>query len=256
MYLKSSLMRCAALAALLTVAAIPVAAQEPTPAPAPVQVEEDTNDPIEGINRGIFWYNNQVDRFFLKPVAKVYRTVVPEFGRNRVRNFLDNLDSPVIFANDLLQGEFDRGGQTMARFMINTTVGVGGLFDVAEDLGVPQHSEDFGQTLAVWGVGEGPYLMLPFLGPSNPRDLTGRIVDLAFDPLTYVDWEEEDLEWVPYARFGLDAVDSRARAIETLDNLEQTSVDFYAAVRSAYRQRRNDEIANGKTQIEDLPDIQ
>ncbi|MBI1238443.1 MAG: VacJ family lipoprotein [Alphaproteobacteria bacterium] len=214
------------------------------------------NDPIEGVNRVIFEVNDVLDRFILRPIAIVYRNVVPDFAQDRIRNTLNNLDSPVIFANDLMQGEFDRAGATMSRFMINSTVGVAGLFDVADELGVPRHTEDFGQTLAVWGLGEGPYLYLPLLGPSNPRDLVGRIVDMGLDPLSYVDWEDEDLEWVPYTRYGLDVVDLRARNIEVLDNLRKTSVDYYAAIRSSYRQLRNDAIRNGEVDIEDLPAIE
>jgi phospholipid-binding lipoprotein MlaA len=217
---------------------------------------ETVHDPIEGVNRVIFDVNTFVDRYTLRPAAVVYRAVVPEPARDGIRNALDNLDSPVVFANDLLQGDFDRAGATMARFMINTTVGFGGIFDVASEVGVPDHDEDFGQTLGVWGLGEGPYLVLPLLGPSNLRDLTGRVVDTGLDPLTYVDWEDANLEAFPYLRTGLGVLDGRSRNIETLDNLEQTSVDYYAAIRSAYTQRRRDEIANGQPRLDDLPDIE
>lgn len=242
-------------AGLLAMAAV---AQDGAPV-EPRQLQTQTgaiNDPLEDVNRLTFDVNNFFDRNLLRPVAIAYRDVVPEFARNGVRNFLDNLESPVIFANDLLQGELDRGGATMARFVINTTVGIGGLIDVAEEIGIPQHSEDFGQTLGVWGAGSGPYLMLPFLGPSNLRDLGGRVVDTGLDPLTYVDWSDANLEAFPIARRALDVIDGRSRSIETLDNLEQSSVDYYAAVRSAYSQRREDEIRNGRPQIEDLPEIE
>jgi phospholipid-binding lipoprotein MlaA len=170
-----------------------------------------------------------------------------------VRNFLNNLKSPVIFANDILQGEADRAGVTFVRAIVNTGIGLGGLFEVAEEWGYEGHSEDFGQTLAVWGVGEGPYLMIPLLGPSNPRDLVGRGIDSIFDPLSYVQWGDES--YVPYVRAGVDIIDLRSRNIETLDDVERTSADFYGAARSLYRQSRENEINNGMAEIEELPDF-
>jgi phospholipid-binding lipoprotein MlaA len=136
-------------------------------------VGEDDNDPLEGLNRGIFEFNRVVDGVLIKPAAQIYRGVLPQQAQDSVRSFLRNLRSPVILANDVLQGDMDRAGSTIGRFLVNTTLGIGGLFDVASELGMPFHDEDFGQTLAVWGVGEGPYLVLPLLGPSNPRDAVG-----------------------------------------------------------------------------------
>jgi phospholipid-binding lipoprotein MlaA len=211
------------------------------------------NDPLEPTNRALFEATLRVDRTITLPVATAYRNVVPEGGRDMIRNFLNNLGSPSIFANDVLQGETERAGITLARVIVNTGVGVGGLFDVATEWGMPRHSEDFGQTLAVWGVGEGPYLVIPILGPSNPRDLVGRGVDFFFDPLSYVEWG--DHWYVPYTRFAADQIDLRARNIETIENLEATSADFYAAARSLYRQNRQSEINNGVTTIEELPDF-
>jgi phospholipid-binding lipoprotein MlaA len=179
--------------------------------------------------------------------------VVPDPGRQGIRNFLDNLGSFVVFANDGLQGEWDRAGTTATRFGINTTVGVLGLFDPATGWGYPQHREDFGQTLATWDVPEGPYLFLPVLGPSPPRDLTGFAVDSFFDPLTYIYWKGPYT--VPVTRFVINGIDIRSRNLGTLDQIERTSVDYYATVRSLYRQSRANAIANGKTNNEDLPDI-
>ena len=159
----------------------------------------------------------------------------------------------VILANDVLQGNMDRAGVTFLRAGVNSTLGIGGLIDVAAKWGYQRHSEDFGQTLAVYGVGEGAYLFIPLIGPSNPRDLVGWGVDFLFDPLTYVQWGDQ---WVlPYARVGLDITDLRARNIETLDELESSSLDYYASVRSLYRQSRANEIRNGATAVEDLPDF-
>ena len=170
-----------------------------------------------------------------------------------MRNFLNNLDSPIIFTNDLLQGELARAKITLVRTLVNTTVGVGGLFDVADRWGFPRHREDFGQTLATLGIGEGPYIFIPFFGPANVRDLLGYGTDMFFQPLTYVQWGDE--LYVPYVRYGVDLIDLRARNIETLDEIQQTSLDYYASVRSLYRQSRNNEINNGASAVEDLPDF-
>jgi phospholipid-binding lipoprotein MlaA len=211
------------------------------------------NDPFEGFNRVSFDTTLALDRAILRPTALAYRQVFPAFLRDSVRNFLNNLDSPIILANDVLQGEVNRAGDTLIRVGVNSTLGLGGLVDVAKRWGYMRHSEDFGQTLAVYGVGEGPYLFVPLLGPGNPRDVVGWGVDLAFDPLTYAQWREKTL-W-QFGRTGVDFVDLRARNIETLDEIEKTSLDFYASVRSLYRQSRNNEIRNGATEVQDLPDF-
>ncbi len=216
---------------------------------------DDANDPFEGTNRFFFDVNQVLDDILLRPVAVAYRWATPEFARDGVRNFMNNLNSPVIFANDLLQGEGDRAGDTILRFGINSTIGIGGLFDVAKELGHPYHDEDFGQTLAVWGVDEGPYFYFPLMGPSTARDFTGFVVDRGFDPLTYVNWGDDDLEYVPIARTVLNVIDLRARNIETLDDIERSSVDYYASIRSLYRQSRADAIRNGAPSP-DLPDFE
>ncbi len=216
--------------------------------------EDDTNDPFEGSNRFFFDVNQVLDDILLRPVAIAYRAVVPDFARDGVRNFMNNLNSPVIFANDLMQGEGDRAGTTLLRFGVNSTIGIGGLFDVAKEIGHPYHDEDFGQTLAVWGVGDGPYLYFPLMGPSSARDFTGFVVDRGLDPLTYVNWGDDDLEYVPIARTVLNVIDLRSRNIETLDDIERSSVDYYASIRSLYRQSRADSIRNGAPSQE-LPDF-
>jgi phospholipid-binding lipoprotein MlaA len=216
---------------------------------------DDTNDPFEGTNRFFFDVNQILDELLLRPVAVGYRAVVPDFARDGVRNFMNNLNSPVIFANDLFQGEGDRAGTTLLRFGINSTIGIGGLIDVAKELGHPYHDEDFGQTLAVWGVDEGPYFYFPLMGPSTARDFTGFVVDRGLDPLTYVNWGDDDLEYVPIARTVLNVIDLRSRNIETLDDIERSSVDYYASIRSLYRQSRADAIRNGAPSP-DLPDFE
>ncbi len=146
----------------------------------------ETNDPFEPANRALFEVHEVADRFVLQPVAEAYRDVIPQPLRAGIRNVLGNLRAPVILANDLMQGNISRARITLGRFMVNSTLGVGGILDVAREWGVPGHTEDFGQTLAVWGAGEGFYVFVPLLGPSSPRDLAGQAVDLAINPLTWL----------------------------------------------------------------------
>jgi phospholipid-binding lipoprotein MlaA len=214
---------------------------------------DDANDPLESMNRTFFRGSLVFDRILIRPAAEGYRHVVPPKIRNSLRNLLNNLNSPPIFVNELLQGEIHEAGTTVLRFAINSTIGVGGLFEVADGWGLPRHTEDFGQTLGAYGVGEGPYLFLPFVGPAPPRDLTGQVVDIIFDPLTYVHMGSQNY-W-RFVRVSIDAVDLRERNIETLDEIERTSVDYYASVRSLYRQTRNNEIRNNKTDIQNLPEF-
>lgn len=218
-------------------------------ASAPEDSEEraayaETNDPLEPMNRAIFEFNLVVDKAVLRPVAQAYE-VLPDFVRNGVRNFLRNLRSPVILANDLMQGEVERAGDTMGRFVFNTLVG-GGLFDPASEAGIVYHEEDFGQTLAVWGVESGPYLMLPFLGPSTVRDTGGLVADHYMSPVTY--WaDNSSRDWAEYSGLILataNAIDTRSRNYQQLEDLEATSLDFYATVRSLYRQQRKTLIEN------------
>jgi len=208
-------------------------------------------DPLERQNRFMFKINVELDNYIIKPVARGYRTI-PSPVRRSVRNFLDNLSSPVTLANDIMQLEGKRASNTALRLGINTTVGLFGLFDPAKHLGFEKHYEDFGQTMAVWGVAEGPYLFTPIYGPSSPREFSGWILDWAFDPMTFQDdWNLEKA----IGRYAVDGIDFRADALTTLDEIERSSVDFYATVRSLYRQNRASQIANGKTDIDDLPDI-
>mgnify|MGYP002525940833 FL=1 len=209
------------------------------------------NDPIEPANRTIFSFNLFLDRALFRPVTAIYRTIAPETVSEFIHNFLQNLRTPVILANDLLQGEPSRGGTTTARFAINTTIGILGFGDPASSMGFEQHDEDFGQTLAVWGVGEGPYLMIPIFGPSNPRDAVGKIVDFFLDPVNW--WaRNEGLDSVLWGRTVMTGIDTRDQLWDVLDDLEKSSIDFYASIRSLYRQRRNDEITNGKG-LDDKP---
>ena len=212
---------------------------------------DDENDPIELFNRFAFSFNLALDTFIFKPGAATYRFLLPVEVRDSIRNALRNLSTPGVLANDLLQGELERAETTLVRFLVNSTVGLLGLFDVAADWGYPYHDEDFGQTLAVHGVGEGFYLVLPIFGPSNPRDGIGMLVDTFLDPLTYVA-QANDAEEYLFARTAISGIDLRSRNIETLDDLKRDSIDFYARIRSLYRQKRANEIRNGEAP-DDMP---
>jgi len=237
-----------ALAAALFVLGLAGCATVP-PASDPEALAEfqANNDPLEPLNRGVYAVNDAVDTVLLRPAAVAYRTLVPPPVRQGVRNALGNLRAPTIFMNDLLQGEMDRAGRTGARFLINSTLGIGGLIDVAEwQFGIRGHGEDFGQTLATWGVGEGPFLFLPLLGPSNPRDLLGVGVDAVASPWFWFGQGEvvEILRWV---RTGMTVLDTREGVLDALDTVNRTSLDPYSTLRSAYRQRRAAEIRNTGT---------
>lgn len=210
-------------------------------------------DPWEGFNRKMFAVNNVFDEALLVPLSKAYRATTHKKQRKGIRNFLANLRTPVIFANDLLQGEFKRAGDTAGRFVINSTIGFGGMGDPAERIGIEQHSEDFGQTLAVWGVDSGPYLFLPFFGPSTLRDGFGAAVDTGLDPLFY--YRTDPAAYAKYARAGMTAVSVREPLIEPLQDIKENSLDYYASFRSFYLQSRKREIANGRIEYDDLPDI-
>jgi len=201
--------------------------------------EEDFNDPLEDTNRKIFEFNQVVDRNVLVPAAKAYRTALPDPVRDSLRDFLKNLREPLVFVNDSLQGEFGRAGTTVARFVINSTIGMGGVVDVAGRWGIPSHEDDLGLTLGVWGIPEGPYLVVPVLGPSSPRDLGGQVAEGFGDPWNIlVTGNPWNLRWIPFVRGAVSGIDQRSRFIETLADIERTSLDYYATIRSLYRQRR------------------
>lgn len=206
---------------------------------------EKLNDPAEPTNRAIFEFNQALDKAIFKPVAYAYKEYTPVPLQKGIHNVLNNLRSPIIFANDLLQGKLSRAWDTLARFFINSTIGVAGLGDPAAEFGFKHHNEDFGQTLATWGMPEGPYIVLPVFGPSNPRDTIGLVVDALVDPLNI--WlSNTNREEFIFARAGARGIDERARNYDALEDLEKSSLDFYASLRSLYRQRRGDEIRDGK----------
>lgn len=203
--------------------------------------QDDTNDPYENVNRVIFDANMSIDKYFFEPVAEGYRWVLPTPIRTGISNVLRNLKSPLIFANDLLEGNPERAGQTFGRFLMNTVLGMGGIMDVGTSAKIPYHDADFGMTLAVWGVGSGPYLVLPLLSSSNPRDGIAYGLESFADPVS-IELGAHHLSDVNYARFGIGLVDFRAKHIEDLDELKRSSLDFYATMRSLYWQSRNADI--------------
>ena len=206
-------------------------------------VEDDSaNDPFEEVNRTIFSFNNEIDKAVFEPVARAYVDNVPDTLRLAVHNAVNFLKTPMVFANNVLQGNLDGAGNTVSRLLVNGITGFGGTVDVAADSGVPFVKEDFGQTLAVWGFSEGPYLMIPILGPTNVRDGVGTLVDSFLDPLS----TEVDKVAVDFPRRAADGLDTRADLLDVLDDLERTSLDYYASIRSLYRQRRTDEITNSE----------
>ncbi|MGH6988920.1 MAG: MlaA family lipoprotein [Stellaceae bacterium] len=203
------------------------------------------NDPLEPMNRAFFGFNLFLDRVLMKPVTQVYVAVVPSPGRHAVHNVLQNMDEPIIFANDVLQGDFTAAHTTLARFLMNSTFGLAGIFDWASESDLPKQSGDFGQTLYVWGVPSGPYLFLPLIGPTNPRDAIGYGVDTVADPVGYAFWVS-GLQWANYGEFGADTLDERSRHLNTLDELQKTAIDFYAEIRSLSRQERAIVLRHGK----------
>ena len=229
--------------ALAAVASVTACAGVPSDPDARASYNE-ANDPIEPFNRGVYSFNKALDNGFIKPVAKTYRDNLPQTLRDSIRNFLHNLRTPIILANNILQGDQAAAQVTLSRFVTNTIIGFGGFGDPAGDLGAKFRDEDFGQTLAVWGFGEGPYIMLPVLGPSNPRDAIGLLVDSFIDPFnTWAD--NTDHVEATVSRFAVHGVDLRSRHIKSLDDMEKSSLDFYTTIRSLYRQLRTDAITNG-----------
>ncbi|WP_421859756.1 MlaA family lipoprotein [Oceanicaulis sp.] len=240
------------IAALTSQAAVLLAALSLT-ACASREMAQETGDPFEPTNRAIFAVNQTLDDAVIGPGARAYDAVTPEPVQSGVRNFMTNLNQPVVFANALLQGDVHAAGDTIGRFVMNTTIGVAGIFDVASQEGVPQHRRDFGQTLAVWGVGDGPYLVLPLLGPSNLRDATGRFVDRYPHPLNWS--EEESGEAWAWGVRGLNGTQIRADLDDTIDSLNRTAIDPYVQARSAWRQSRSTFIETGSRADPDYQDL-
>ena len=212
---------------------------------------EEVSDPFEDLNRDIFIFNEKLDEKLLKPAAIAYRKVTPQFARSGVTNFFNNLEEIDTTINQVLQGEIKHAFNDAGRFVINTTIGLFGLIDVASKMGLERHEEDFGQTLGVWGFDSGPYIMIPFLGPSNPRDLLSRPIS-SFLSGTFA-MEDDD---VKITLLGIDALETRERLLDA-----ETLIigDKYIFVKDAYIQSREYEINNGSTEddefLDDMEDI-
>lgn len=199
--------------------------------------DDPQNDPFEPLNRNIFAVNTAIDHAVVRPIASAYRDVLPEGVRNHIRLILDNMHEPLVFLNNVLQGRGEAAGVSYNRFVINTTLGFGGFYDRAADMGLTRQSGDFGQTLYAWGVQDGPYLVLPLFGPSNFRDAIGFGVDGYASPVGHIG-SPLTRRKVSLSSGVVDGTDLRSRNIEALDSIEATSLDFYAYLRSASRQNR------------------
>lgn len=237
---------CALAAAMLLVAPAPGHAASP-------------DDPLEPFNRSMYVVHQALDHWFFGPAARAYATILPQPLRKGLRNLINNLKEPGIAFNDLLQAHPTRAGKTTARFIINSTAGVGGLMDIAYNAGLPHHDNGFGATAGRWGIQPGPYLFIPFIGPSNFRDIIGQAADIATDPLGYSPFRDGQ---VIYARAIVDGLDQRAEADAQLKAIDDMSADSYASLRSLYEQNRAVQIQEAITgmpgsaapQFDDLQD--
>lgn len=214
----------------------------------------EVSDPLEETNRAVLDFNEALDKAVLEPVARGYRDYTPRAFRYALRNFLRNLKSPVIIANQLLQGDLDGTVNSTGRMVVNTLAGFGGILDLASDGGIPYEQEDFGQTLATWGVDNGPYLVLPLFGPSTMRDATGTLVDYYADPVRIYLFNTDREEW-HYGRVAASVIDQREELLDVLDDLRRNSFDYYAAMRSAYIQRRHALVNDLNPDVVAGPDI-
>ena len=205
-------------------------------------IEDEIYDPFEPVNRAIFSFNNAADRIVLEPIAKGYKKL-PSPIQSGMNNFLSNLRTPLVVVNQLLQGQGENAIQSSGRFIINSTVGIFGLFDVGENIGLEEKKEDYGQTLATWGVGDGFYIVLPLFGPTNLRDTSGMVLTMLTDPINAYAANEGEA-WLVPMRTAANAVDQRSQIIDEVNALRDNSVDYYAAVRSSYYQNRKAAINN------------
>jgi phospholipid-binding lipoprotein MlaA len=209
-------------------------------------------DPLEGLNRGVYRFNEYADNLVLKPAAEIYRGVLPPIVRTGVSNFFSNINDVLVALNNLLQGKVSDAVSDIGRIAVNSTAGLLGIIDVATEIGLEKHDEDFGQTLGWWGLRDGPYVVLPLLGPSSVRDAFGRLVDYKTDPLSYID-PTRDRNIV----LGTRLVNRRSELLETGKILETAALDPYEFVRDAYLQRRRNLVYDGSPprEMDDDSDI-
>lgn len=196
------------------------------------------DDPLEKINRPIFEFNRVVDGVLIDPVANMYKNALPMVVQQRISNFLNNLGEPLTLGNDCLQLKGGQAVESFCRFCLNTIFGLFGLFDVAEKLGLPRHKGDFNTTLKYWGVPQGPYMVLPILGPASPRFIVGLTADYFLDPFNYYFTQNDEVD-IAYIRTGVLFIRARADMVNDIRNFRETSLDFYAAMRSFYKQYMN-----------------
>jgi phospholipid-binding lipoprotein MlaA len=211
------------------------------------------NDPLEPINRPVFAFNETFDHYVELPIAGFYILWMPKPLSNGLNDFLTNIELPIVFTNDVLQGQARRAGETLGRFTLNTTIGLGGFFDVATKHGLPYHHADMGQTLSMYGVSDGPFLVLPIVGPDPPRDLAGDIFDLAIDPLTYLPTgaHKKRRAGVTIGVHSASPFQTNARNVVLREELQKSSLDPYVTMRSVYRQIRAQEIVGGYPDVDD-----
>ena len=233
--------------ALVLAAALAGCASKP-PADDPDAVADynEANDPAEPTNRVFYAINNGLDTVILRPLAVGYKYVVPFVVRSHIHNVLTNLSMPVSLFNDMLQAHPRRAGNSFMRILVNSTVGVAGVFDVATEWGWPAHDSDGGMTLALWGLPSGPFLFLPVLGPTSPRDAVGFGADIAQDPITWVG-SGVLVSSLGYTRWGLNAIDTRTNVLDDLDKIKAQALDPYATIRSLYRQHRQSQIDEARS---------
>lgn len=213
-------------------------------------------DPLESFNRAMYSFNDGLDKVVMKPVATVYRTVLPEFARTGVTNFFNNLYDILTALNNLLQAKIGDAVSDVGRIAVNTTIGIGGLIDVATEIGLEKHREDFGQTLGRWGFGDGPYVQLPFFGPSSFRDAIGLFVDVRLDPVRWL-WRNDVA--TRNSLWGLYLVNLRANLLDSTRILDEAALDPYEFQRDAYLQRRRNLVYDGnpppQKEDEELPEL-
>jgi phospholipid-binding lipoprotein MlaA len=243
--------------------AVSAQAQAPAPPPSPpaasaaqtagLDLSPARVDPWEKLNRDVFAINGTVDTLAVRPVAVFYKHVTPRPGREGLHNLVANLNQPVIFVNQVLQLKPKRAAGTLGRFALNSTVGVGGVFDVASGAGLPEHATNFGQTLGRYGVVQGPYVYLPVFGPSSVRDAAGKVVDIFLDPINWLRFRDDTYFFT--ARTVIGGVDARVAVDPVLVYVQKTATDPYATLRSAYLQNAASRANGGKLDVRDLPDF-
>jgi len=223
--------------------------------PAATQDADATmvSDPLEGMNRFFFDMNQRLDRNAAKPVATAYKEDVPQSVRGSLHNLLDNLGGPVNVANDLLEAQFQNAGVAAGRFLVNTTIGLAGIFDVATDWGMPARNRDFGETLGTYGVPPGPYLVLPLRGSTDVRDFAGNYLDGFATPLHFVRYDGNN--YVGWMKSTLGSMDNRSANLVTYEDIERASVDYYATMRTLYMERRARLVEDRNVRTASLPDF-